>query len=59
VIATMMDIDQFQRMLQRAREHALPGHEVADRDELLRALRRQLEAEPRHRAPIRLRLMNC
>jgi hypothetical protein len=45
-----MTIDEFMRTLERAWEHALPGHEAVERDEMQRALRRLLEAhEPRPR----------
>jgi hypothetical protein len=43
--------------LERAWDRADPGREVVERDHVLRELRRQLEAEPRQSAPIRLRLM--
>jgi hypothetical protein len=53
-----MTIDEFMRTLERAWGHALPAHEVVERDEMQRELRRLLEAyEPRPRAPIRLRLV--
>jgi hypothetical protein len=42
-------------------DHALPGHEAAERDAVLRELQRRLldayERAPRPRAPIRLRLV--
>jgi hypothetical protein len=53
----MPTIEEFMHAIEAAWVRALPGHEAADRDELQRALRRLLEAEPRTRAPIRVRLM--
>jgi hypothetical protein len=55
----MMTIDEFMIALEQAWGHALPGHEAADRDELLRGLRRLIEAREVERtpAPIRLRVM--
>ena len=52
-----MTIDEFMHALERARAHALPGHEAVG-DHVLRELRRLLEQrEMRLRAPIRLRLV--
>jgi hypothetical protein len=40
--------------------HALPGHEAAERDALLREIGRNLRAEkPAIREPIRLRVVRC
>jgi hypothetical protein len=52
-----MDINEFMHAIDDAAAHALPGRIAVDRDELLRALRRLLEIEPRSSAPIRVRLM--
>ena len=57
----MITIEEFMIALEQAWGHALPGHEAADRDEMLRELRRLIEARevaPRTpAAPIRLRVM--
>jgi hypothetical protein len=52
-----IDIDDFQRAIEDASAHALPGRIAVNRDELHRELRRLLEIEPRESAPIRVRLM--
>jgi hypothetical protein len=55
----MMNVDDFMQAIENASAHALPGRIAVDRDELLRALRRVLDHEPRASAPIRVRLMLC
>ena len=55
-----MDIVELMHALEGAWSHALPGHEAAERDAMLRELQRlleQREREPWRRAPIRLRLV--
>jgi hypothetical protein len=56
-----MDIVELMHALERAWGHALPGHEAAERDAVLRELQRRLlethERAPRPRAAIRLRLV--
>ena len=55
-----MDIVELMHALENAFTHAYPGREAVERDEMLRAARRLLEAracEPRRRAPIRLHLV--
>ena len=53
-----MDIVELMHALEGAWSHALPGHEAAERDAMLRELQRLLEqCETRRREPIRLRLV--
>jgi hypothetical protein len=40
----MMSIDEFMRAVERAWDQALPGHQATERDAVLRAVRRSLEA---------------
>jgi hypothetical protein len=50
-----MDIDEIAHALESAFAHAYPGREAADRNDVMRAARRLLDA--RECAPIRLRLV--
>ena len=55
-----MDIAELMRVLEGVWNHALPGHEAAERDALLREIWRNLRAEkPATREPIRLRVVRC
>jgi hypothetical protein len=52
-----MKIDELMRELERAWAHALPGHEAAERDAVLRELWRELQRQPVAHAPVRLRVV--
>jgi len=54
---TGMKIDELMRELERAWAHALPGHEAAERDAVLRELWRELQRQPVAHAPVRLRVV--
>jgi hypothetical protein len=55
-----MDIAELMRVLEGVGNHALPGHEAAERDALPREIWRNLRAEkPAIREPIRLREVRC
>jgi hypothetical protein len=55
-----MDIAELMRVLEGAWNHALPGHEAAERDALLREIWRSVRAEkPAKREPLRLRVVRC
>jgi hypothetical protein len=41
-----MQVDTVMRELERAWSHALPGHEAAERDSVLRELQRLLQQQP-------------
>jgi hypothetical protein len=55
-----MDIAELMRVLEGVWNHALPGHEAAERGALPREIWRNLRAEkPAIREPIRLRVVRC
>jgi hypothetical protein len=52
-----MTIDAVMHALERAQAHALPGHQVVERDHVLRELWRLLQP-PTPREPTHLRLVS-